>query len=263
MARHEVPILTGFSFADASGAPIADGEYRVIVFEGREITWHVVNSDPEEQMLPTVTMRADRWAGRDAYYAEVLVLQRFFSARSYHLDAPIIPMFFARQERGSEPKEWLSARHAGSPLPPTRTIAIPREVVVADDEELALALALRREGRNSFSPFHRFLAYWNALDVVFSRDTSRRDGFIEKSPRRATGWFRDWESVPANLVGYFGASNRNAIAHAFPTGEAGVLDPDAPSDFERLRRDTRVLDKMLRRAMEDRWSYPVYALPLE
>lgn len=262
MARHEVPVLTDFVFEDDFGVPIPEGEYRIIRFGGREVAWQVIPSDPERgRMLPTVTMRSEA-SDKAGWDAERLVLQRFFSALSFNLDRAIIPMIFGLQVRPVGPGDWVTLRQSGWPLPLTRFLPTPRDLIVVPDERLALALALRREGRSSFSPFHRFLAYWNALDVVFDGDASRRDRFIETRPRRARGWFQGWDAVPPNLVGYFSTSIRNAIAHAFPRGGAQVLDPDDPADFERLYRDSRVLEKMLRAAIEDRWPYPVSARPV-
>ena len=262
MARHEVPVLTDVVFRDPQGTEIPEGEYRVVVFAGHEIAWCVNPSDPERgRMLPTVTMRSADRLDKSAYHAEVLVLQRFFSALAFALDVAIIPIVFGRQERPVDPGDWITSRQPGWPLPLIRACGMPGELAVNPDPDLALVLALRREGRNSFSPFHRFLAYWNALDLVFDRDPTRRDRFIAKSPRRARAWFHGWDPMPTNLVQHFASSNRNAIAHAIPDGEASILDPDDAADFQRLRRDTRALDNMLRLAIEERWPYPVSAYP--
>ena len=55
----------------------------------------------------------------------------------------------------------------------------PAAIEVTDDERLRLVLGLYREGKNSESPFYRFLSYWNGLDASFDNDAKRISEFID------------------------------------------------------------------------------------
>lgn len=260
MSRHEIPVLTDVVLEDSAGQEVGEGEHRIIRFEGRQIVWHVNESVRERggRMLPTVCMRSDDWKDESEYRAEVLHVQRFLSALSFNNDVAITTLFLGFNHQATDPADRVMFRQPGWPLPLTRGLTTPSEVSVVQDDGLRLALALHRKGRCSLNPFDRFLAYWNALDVVFDHNAGRRDSFIAKAPRRARGWFHGWDPMPGNLVGYFQTSSRNAVAHAV-TDQGLILDPDDPVDFARLDRDARVVGRLLRLAIEDRWTYPVYA----
>lgn len=263
MPRHEVPVLTDFVLQDdPPGEPIPEGEHRLIRFEGHHFGWHALESDPDRgSTLPVVSMRSVG-DGRDrgVYQAESLKLQRFLSALSFAFDAAIIPIVVGFNNQSTEPDDHVRFRQPGGPLPVPRIHGVPQELAVVPDERLHLALGLRREGRNSLSPFYRFLAFWNALDVVFEGDTSKRNRFMEKGRRSARSWFQEGDPVPANFGAYLEDSSRNAIAHAVRRLGKEVLDPDDPSDFRRLTRDTKVMAELLRVAIWDRWPYPVTVL---
>ncbi len=261
MPRHEIPVLTNFVLEDAPGQEVGEGEHRVIRFDGREIVWHVNESDPERgRMLPTVCMRSDGWKDESHYRAEVLHVQRFLSALSFNDEVAITTLFFGFNHAATDPPDRVVFRQPGWPLPLCHGLQTPSEIVAVQDERLRLALALYRKGRSSLNPYDRFLAYWNALEAVFQPDPKnrRRDSYIEKAPRRWKGVFHGWDPVPTNLVRHLQGSSRNAVAHLVNTTDGSILDPDDPADWSRLDKDARVVERLLRFKIEERWPHPVY-----
>ena len=103
---------------------------------------------------------------------------------------------------------------------------------------------------------HRFLSFWNALDATFDNDKSRIEQFLDAEAPRHAGAF-DYNPAPANWHRYLYDSNRNAIAHAVRRPGKPLLDPDLPHDRSRLYRDSRLLERLVRTAVEQRWPRPV------
>lgn len=254
MPRHEVPVLTDCHMLELPGSTADGTQYAVIRFEGHIFGWHLLPEDPERgPMLPVVSLVS---ADRDGYREERGRVNRFLSGLSFANRAMIAPIVFGFHAQASRPEDRIMFRQPGA-FGMGIGHGAPSELVIQDDDELRLALALHREGRNSLSPFYRFLAFWNALDVVFVNDEPRRDSYLRRSPSRAPGWFRGWASIPADLAAYLRDSCRNAIAHAVRDPGRPVLNPDLTVDEERVRRDARLLGEILRDAIQDRWPYPV------
>lgn len=114
-------------------------------------------------------------------------------------------------------------------------VTAPARVRLDPDRTLRVALGLYREGLAAGSPFYRFLAFWNVLDARFEGSKSAVDDFL-----RATATRRN--ALPnasgVDVAEYLRDDSRNAIAHIVRhSPDARSIDPDMPSDRERLELD--------------------------
>jgi hypothetical protein len=191
----------------------------------------------------------------DNYDAEAELLHRFLSALTFQIRRPFEVVAFGGSGK-PDPLAPPTPRAARRGLGDLVTDA-PAEVEVEDDERLRLVLALYREGLTTESPFYRFLSLWNALDAALDNDINAIKQFVNaEAPRWAAGR-EGYDPPPDDWAAYLYDSNRNAIAHAVRQPGRPVLDPDTPADRARLYRDGRVLDDLVRAAVNERWERPV------
>jgi hypothetical protein len=262
--RYEVAVRTTVHlYADAAALqvpPPHDEEPFAIRFDGRDFVWHPnAEVDPERGPdVPTITVMT---GSSSDYHVEMLAVERFLSALSFRYRGPFTVLSSAGASWPG-PFDPAVARAPG-----TQRFGIayeaPEEVSVVDDERLRLVLALHREGRSSDSPFYRFLAYWNALEASFDLDSRQLAAFIDGSPKRARGWFRDFETPEEGWAEHLRRSNRDAVAHAVRSSpRATVRDPDEPRDRGRLGRDSGLLANLVLDRVEQRWGrYAVTTTP--
>jgi hypothetical protein len=252
MARYEVTVRSTLCFsAEPSNFEVSIAEQVSIRFDGHEFVWHA-NTEPTEHgvLWPCVTvMTAD---GSD-WEAEKLATRRLLSAMSFEYDTALGELDFGGsgyKQAHDRPLVITPGRHLGAMVH-----EVLAELIVLPDERLRLALALNREGLSADSPFHRFLALYNALDAAFDNDEGQRDQYVNQklardpTPAAATSW-----------ADYFRDSNRNAIAHAVRSPGKPVLDPDEPADRERLISDNRLLARLVRERVKQRWPGGVRAV---
>jgi hypothetical protein len=133
-------------------------------------------------------------------------------------------------------------------------VAAPHSVTVTADERLRLALAVYREGLNAASPFYRFLAFWNVIEAAFGGNSHDRDSFL--------GSARPAHSRPPSVTGdvaaYLRDESGNAIAHVVRADPSDTsIDPDLPSDRERLDMEGRWMQDLARGAITSVWPKPV------
>lgn len=224
-----------------------------ITFEGRDFVWH---SHPERlpergegRDFPVVTVMV---ADPSDYLEEALAAERFLSALSF---AERVSMASANSGAASWPGPLDSPTvRAGGADSGWIATDVPARLEIANDDRLRLVLALHREAISADSPFYGFLAYWNALEASFDDDDKALNVFINASPVRAPGWFRDREIPAEGWSTYLRESSRNAVAHAVRAPGRPVLDPDDPRDRSRLTRDSDLLDHLLRYRVEERWG---------
>ena len=229
-----------------------DPETVAIEFEGRRFVWHANPPQDGEEFFPTVTTTIE---DANDYAAERLAMERFLSGLSFMTRKKI---------------EVVTAGGAGMPAefdPPvvkhprrglaTRMEEAPRELVVAEDDRdrLRLVLGYSREGFNTASPYFKFLAFWNALEVA-----------CEDYPGGMRAWLGERMAEHPYLRGgdlpppddwwdYLFEERRSAIAHAVrEPGRAEDLDPDDPDMQGRFGTDARLLDDLVHMRVQERWG---------
>jgi hypothetical protein len=135
----------------------------------------------------------------------------------------------------------------------------PREIVVEDDAQLRLALAVNREALNASSPFYAFLAYWNVLEVVFDADGAKRNNFLRQEV--ANTYQRPTFVAGQDIATYLRDESRHAIAHVIRTSPTDTaIDPDLPLDRGRLEKDRSLMREFAHKATLSRWRRPVTLL---
>jgi hypothetical protein len=253
MARYETGVRANLRF-HTKRPPFTnqfpEAEQVVIEFEGREFVWHPnLEPGPEgQEWWPNVTVMV---VNPDDYVEEMTAMQRFLSALAYEFETAVEPM---------------SSGAAGWPGPLDRPVAMaarrgygdrvseaPLGLVVEDDDRLRLVLALNREGLNSESPFYKFLSFWNALDAAFDNDEPAMAEFLNRTAPLYAGHRSSYDDPPSDWADYLRESNRNAIAHAVRPAGRPLLDPDDPLDRERIYRDSRLLQDLVRARVRERW----------
>jgi hypothetical protein len=130
--------------------------------------------------------------------------------------------------------------------------AAPSEVVVVDDDRLRLVLGYYREGLGTESPYFKFLAFWNALEVAGEDVDEKLAGWVRKTmdARGADG------EQPGDWWQRFEEERRHAVAHAIRDEWRNVpdLDPDDPDLRSGFYRDARLLQELVRRRVRERWG---------
>jgi Methylamine utilization protein MauJ len=286
--RYEVAVVTNLAFhTQGHYAPaindLPQPETVVIEFEGRRFVWHAVpplELDPasETGLLP----RARRVLGRalgsaarrletvhrqergptvttpitemDDYEAERLAMARFLSAVAYETRQGVdvqagggagVPAEF-------DPPVATGLRRFGDHIHEA-----PAEVVVVDDDRLRLVLGYYREGLGTESPYFKFLAFWNALDVACEDVAGRMETWIPQTLKAFPGLGRV-DPPPADWWDRLENERRHAVAHAVrdPGRSGGVpdLDPDDPDVRSSFYNDARMLDDLVRLRVRERWG---------
>lgn len=222
-----------------------------IFFEDRSFTWFPGDDDS----YPSVALPFES----GDYEAERRAMQRFLSALSYELEQPISIIFETAQGSRPEDSPPLARARRGTGL----LLTGPSELTVIDDDDLRLCLALFRDAFASESPFYEFLGYYKIIEVVTGSE-SERNRYINENADAALNEWRALEGEderPPNWADYFRDSSRNAIAHALRSRpEAVHVDPDDPSDQQRLRRDARFMQAMARKAIDQRWPEAIRSM---
>jgi hypothetical protein len=232
-------------------ASFPEGETVLIEHAGRRFVWHNTQPDPEgHELWPTVTIMVE---DADDYEAERVAMERFLSALAYWTDTEIEGLNWGGAGWAQEfdrPVAVARRRGLGD-----QVFEAPGEVVVEpEDDQLRLVLAHHREGLNAGSPFFRFLAFWNALDVGFDGDQDGLRGWIcETVPRFGT--YTRHLPEGADPWDYLYDSSRNAVAHAIRTSDdRPALDPDLLPDRGRLMGDSRLLQMLVKNRVAERWG---------
>jgi Methylamine utilization protein MauJ len=251
--RYEVAVETYLAFyaGRQRGVLFPPPEDVVVEFEGRRFMWHATHRGPEgEECWPTVTTMI---ADPDDYEAERAAMERFLSALSFHYDTPMMV---------------VNQAGAGWPAERDRPVAIatraglgnqlaeaPIELVTADDARLTRVMGYYRDGQGNGSPFYRFLAIYNALDVA-----------CEDHVGGLRQWVRDhayllashhhWEGggPPEDLWAYLQDESRHAVAHAVRDRNRPELDPNNPDERARFARDCRLLENLVKARVRERWG---------
>jgi hypothetical protein len=180
-------------------------------------------------------------------------MERFLSALSYWSQQPI---------------EVITAGGAGYPQemdPPVVNAlrrgfadhlhAAPSELVVTDDAALKRVFGYYRDGLNTGSPFFKFLAFWNALDVAVEDYEGRLPAWIRATLPNYAQLRGGDDPPPDDWWEHLQNERRSAVAHAVRDRDRGPdLDPDDPDDQGKLGRDARMLEQLVRLRIHERWG---------
>lgn len=222
----------------------------VIEFEGRRYVWHEPGPDPDgEARWPVVTTMV---ADPDDYAAERLAIQRFLSALTYWTSMSIEVVGGPGGAGGTTELDppVVSALRRGLA---NHIYNAPGEMVVTNDPSLRRVLGYFREGENTESPFFRFLAFWNALDVA-CEDVGLR-AWIRANAARFAHHRGDAAQTPSDWWDYLQDERRSAVAHAVrDPGRGPELDPDDPEDRVKLYSDSRFIRELVRERVRERWG---------
>jgi hypothetical protein len=288
--RYEVAVVTNLALHTRPDfAPRLDDrpqpETVVIEFEGRRFVWHAVpplelDTRPQGGMFararrllaralgtaalkletvhrqergPTVTTPID---DMNDYEAERLATARFLSAIAYETRQAVeveagggagVPAEF-------DPPVATALRQFGDYLQQA-----PAEVVVVDDDRLRLVLGYCRycrEGLSTESPYFKFLAFWNALEVAADDLAGGLESWVQQTMKAHSGLGNHVDPPPADWWDRLLNERRHAAAHAIRDPWRGVpdLDPDDPDVRSSFYNDARMLDDLVRLRVRQRWG---------
>jgi len=260
--RYEVGVRTILTFHTQQppyAVPFPPPETVVMEFEGRRFVWHAVGPDDDgEARWPVVTTMV---ADADGFAAERLAMERFLSTLAYTTHQPIEVVIRGAAGWPQEldpPSVAATRRGLADHLNPA-----PAEIVTVEDDRLMIVLGYYRDGLNTGSPFYKFLAFWNAIDVA-CEDFEGGHG----------SWLRAKAPIYAHLRGdvappvddwwdYLQNDRRSAVAHAVrEPGRGEGLDPNDPEDRDKLGTDARFLDELVQVRIGERWGdYAVWRRP--
>jgi hypothetical protein len=122
-----------------------------------------------------------------------------------------------------------------------------------NNDKALLALALMREGRGLNHPGYAFLSFYRVLEVAFPAGQKRGqwisdhlDAITDRRAKEALAKLRS-QGI-ANVGVHLRDSGRRAIAHA---REEPVIDPDDPSDSNRLWFELPIMTALAQLAIEE------------
>jgi hypothetical protein len=253
--RLEIAVITSLGFYESwprePGDPLV--EQAPIAFDGRTFVWHSNDErEIEERIFPTLTTMVTDDA--DAVAAETGA-NRLLSALAFSHHVEMTPMVGVVTAFASESARSVFRQPGG------RTVLVARApalVTVHPDDRLRLALALNREALSSESPFFRFLAFWNALEVLFQNSWPDLEAYFAADGAQVAA--RNARTTPPEgWPTYLLQSSRHAVAHAVRPAGRAVLDPDLAADRRRLSGDALLLDDLVQYRVHDEWPYAVSA----
>jgi hypothetical protein len=222
----------------------------IIEFEGRRFVWHATHFGPEgEECWPTITTLVEN---SNDYAPERVAMERFLSAVSFYFG------------EGLEVVNTGGAGWPGEMDPPVARSArsgdirhlheASLELVTDGDERLTRVMGYYRDGHATASPFYRFLAFYNALDVACEDFDGGLPAWIRmQAGRHAYHWGN--EEPPVDLWTYVQDENRHAVAHAV-RHDPGLpeLDPNDPVARGRFHRDSQLLADLVKDRVRERWG---------
>lgn len=263
MSRIEAVVSTPLSFRRNMSEGVAaydePAETVGITFDDRLFVWHAfpeLDNDPTfgpRPLGPTVVAALDT----DDDKIVATELERFLSALTHLYQVPTEVTAYG----SSHITDLYETPYTRGPAPPGWARKEPLDwISVERDEGLLKALGWYREGKNSGSPFYRFLAHWNALEAVYYGSTSRdgRAEFVDRvTPTLADAW--QAYPLPTTPSQHFHDESRHAIAHVFRGGGGGstVIDPDSDVDRQRLDWESRFLEVLVPAAITEVYGTPV------
>lgn len=175
-----------------------------------------------------------------------LLVNRFLSALSW-VEGHGINELFAVGSNGPKPMRVGKSK--------TRSIS---EKFRADylpepkDEKSMRALALFREAQSLNSPAYSFLGFFKILNILFSKGGEQKEWINRNLPAikgyQSSKRLQELRKQHSDVGEYLYVQGRCAVAHAF---DDPVVDPDVPSDTQRLAEDLPVMEELSAIAIEN------------
>jgi len=226
----------------------------VIEFEGRKFGWlhrdrfpHQAVDEPPPGPTMTCLLAED---SKEEWDGAAEALQRLLTALAFRYKTRVESR---STKRGSGENTLLHPYGAveASDTYGGQCVSAPARVLLDTDRTLRIALALYREALSAGSPFYKFLSLWNVLDARFNGDEAARDSFLRAT---AMGIHANPHGTTDDVAEYLREDSHNAIAHIIRRDPlATSIDPDMPSDRERLELDAYWLHDLARIAVLSRW----------
>jgi hypothetical protein len=110
-----------------------------------------------------------------------------------------------------------------------------------------------REAEATSSPFFRYMAYFNALEVA-SEDYNVGMGAWVGANAGRHSYRSGQENPPADVLGYLQNERRHAVAHAVRYAGIDDLNPYDPELRARFHRDSSLLADFVRDRVRERWG---------
>jgi hypothetical protein len=260
--RYEAAVRTNLTFHTQRppyALPFPEPETVLMEFEGRRFVWHTLGpTDEGEARWPTVaTMVVDP----NDYEDERVAMEQFLSALSYWTSHPIEVL-----DAGGA--GWKQEMEPAFLTAPRRGLAdhlhqAPSELVITDDPRLKMVFGYYRDAMNTGSPFFKFLAFWNALEVACEDLDGRLPNWIRTTLPRYAHLRGGDEQAPDDWWEHLQNERRSAVAHAVrDPGRGPDLDPNDPADRGKLGKDARLLEQLVRIRVQQRWGdHPLWPRP--
>lgn len=261
MPRLEIPVRSSLRFVKGPVPLLTawqEPESVVIEFEDRQFGWLHRNRFPhqsENEPPPGPTVTCVLTEDTDEEWNDAAeTLQRLLSALAFHFSTRVE----SRRTKGGSGETKLL--HPYGTVEPSDTygghcVSAPARVLLQHDMELRTALGLYREALSAGSPFYRFLAFWNVLDVTFRGNDGARDAFLRSAGPRSHS---NPHTARGDVADYLRDDSRNAVAHIVRRDPSLTsIDPDTPIDRERLELDAYWLHDLARKAVLNRWPEAV------
>ena len=119
------------------------------------------------------------------------------------------------------------------------------------DDKALRAIALFREAKSLNSPAYSFLGFFKILNILFSKGADQQEWININLPAirgyQSSKRLDELKKQHNNLGEYLYVQGRCAVAHAF---NDPVVDPDVPSDLQRLAEDLPVIEELSAIAIE-------------
>ena len=121
------------------------------------------------------------------------------------------------------------------------------------DIKARLALGLMRDGRGLSHVAYSFLSFYRVLEVAVGRGQAIPKWITKAAPRLPNGRGKDAisdlvDSGISDIAQHLYVSGRCAIAHA---GNDPIVDPDNPSDTNRLYKEKPLVEELAELAIEE------------
>jgi Methylamine utilization protein MauJ len=127
------------------------------------------------------------------------------------------------------------------------------DLPVLESESAKLALALMREGRGLNHPAYSFLSFYRIVELAFPKGKARGVWMADaigriQDHRAEEALSKLADVVDGDIAEHLRESGRNAVAHAKLDP---IANPDNPSDYQRLRRESPIIEALATMAIEE------------